>query len=83
MVGVEYLGAVQTPVWTQPRPYPPAPLHGLTPQVRVSEGAERAEEGVMILLWQQSEWESWLPASRVSSTELKVPDSQLKEEGRN
>lgn len=40
MVRVEYLGAVHAPMWTQPHPYSPAPLHSSTPQVLVSEETE-------------------------------------------
>lgn len=53
MVGVEFLGAMHAPVWTQPRPHPPAPLHGPAPQLPVSEGAKRAQEGVMISICEQ------------------------------
>lgn len=48
MVRVEFLGAVHAPLWPQPRPHPPAPLHGPAPQLLVSGGAKRAQEGVMI-----------------------------------
>lgn len=88
MVGVEYLGAVHAPVWTQPHAHPPTPLHSPAPQVLVSEGVKRTWEGGMIEIHQQSGRESWLPPTRASTTGSKVPAlpsaiSQLQEEGRN
>lgn len=49
VVTVEYLGIVYTPMWTQPHPRSPAPVHGLVPQLLVSKGTVCAWEGIMML----------------------------------